>query len=134
MRVRACGTWNLSTGFESVLPPVDRAGVADREHVETARGGSKARMVGEECAGGAHELRALGGSNGIDAVAESAGAAIAHFDEDDDVAIAHDEIDLAIAAGVVARDQREAGALEMRERDVLVTRAIRAAVGRGARQ
>src|SRR5690349_1151559 len=100
MSVRASLPWNLSTGFECVAPPVDRrrvGAVADREHVETARGAGEARMFGEERASGAHELRAFRGADRIDAVAEAAGAAIAHFDEHDDVAIAHDEIDFAIA-------------------------------------
>src|SRR5262245_35843852 len=113
-----------SAGFEGVAPPVRRGGaVADREHVETARVRGEARMVGEEDACCAHELRALGGRHGIDAVAEAAGAPIAHLDEDDGIALAHDEIDLAVAAGVVACDEREARSFEMSERERFVAGA-----------
>ena len=38
--------------------------------------------------------------------------AVAHFDEDDGVAVAHHQVQLAVACGVVAREQFEAGAFE----------------------
>src|SRR4051812_5140856 len=133
MRMRACVTWNLSTGFECVLPPVYRRRVGaagDREHVEAACGARQARVIGEERAGRAYEFRAFRRADRIDAIAETARAAIAHFDEHDDVALAHDEIELAVAAAVIPGDQCEACAFEMRERDALVARAARAAIGR----
>src|SRR5690606_6475795 len=84
----------------------------------------------------AQQPRALGAADRVDAVSVAAtrtrAAPIAHLDEDDDVAVAHDEVDLAVAAMEIALGQRQAGALQVRQREILEARTGRLRRAAGA--
>src|SRR5690242_8420670 len=71
----------------------------------------------------AGEFRLLAGTNRYGAAAVRVVATIAHFDECDLIAVAHDQVDLAVAAGEIARDQRKACALQMGKHGVFPARA-----------
>src|SRR5665811_990238 len=81
-------------------------------------------------------IRDSGGTDRVDAVAEiraaAATAAIAHFDKDQRVVDAHDQIDFTVAAVEIALDQDEPAPLKMRKRDVFVSGAGQALVDAGA--
>ncbi len=103
----------------------------DREHVEAA---GVPREVGtglQEQPGGSDEACALARGHRVERSAEAAGAAVAHLDEDDGRAVAHDEVELAVAVVHVARDEREAVSLRMREGEVLERGAGRAHARQG---
>src|SRR3954462_3360906 len=81
MMKRASSRWrcrmNSSAGVESIAPPVGRRRIiADRDDVEAAGARGEPRMIGEKRAGCAHQLRTLGGRDGVDAVAETAGTPV----------------------------------------------------------
>src|SRR6478752_1129108 len=85
---------------------------AERDAVETAGHLRERGMGGEEQLGGADQPALLGRAYRGAGILVRGGAAIAHLDEDQRIAVAHDQIDLAVAAVPVAGDQPQAGAFE----------------------
>src|SRR5476651_72056 len=97
------------TGFERSLEP-DGSAAVERDHIEAAR--RLAPKVGEVLPRRGLDARALAPADAFGAAAVLGARAHAHLDEHQRRAIAGDEIDLPQARAVVARDDREALALE----------------------
>src|SRR5579859_5128538 len=87
-----------------------RAVVAD--DVEAAAPLCMIWMVGKPQLRSCDEPFALGCGDGIDGTTMVCAKPMPHFNEYDDVSIKHHQIELAMARGVVARQQLEAGALQ----------------------
>src|SRR5690606_33313353 len=123
-RANRRGIDGSSAGFECVAQPVRLAvRIADRDDVEPARLPRERRIRGEEQLRGAHELAAFRGSDRVDAIAETGRAPIAHLDEHDVRAIAHDQVQFAVSIGYVTCNQAQSGPLQVGEGDVLVAAA-----------
>ncbi len=98
-------------GAERVLQPFDpwRGRVAASiDHVEAAGRIGMPWVAEQEGLRGAHQLAALAGIDRGRAAAEHRAGAIADFDEDQRVAIQHDQVELAATRLRVAREQAQA--------------------------
>src|ERR1700722_15342458 len=105
-----------SVGFESAAHPVElrllrRAAAA--YDIQPARRITQGRTRLQEYRCGAQQLCPLARADRQDAIAMQPGPAIAHFDEHSAIAVAHDEIDLPIAAREVTRDQTQSRRQQM---------------------
>lgn len=83
------------------------------ENIEAAGLSIVQAMTREVVAGGQQDALLLAPVDALGGGTESAGAAITNFHEDDAFAAAHDEIDLAPTAAVVARQRDEATRIEV---------------------
>jgi len=123
-----------STGsrIEGGDQPLNALGL-DQHHVEAAgrRGAQRHQVVPR----GEHEAALLHAGDAAAGPAMAAACALAHLDEDQRAVarVAHDQVDLAAAAAggsIIARDQAQAGLLQMRQRGVF--RRVAALLGRPA--
>jgi hypothetical protein len=91
---------------------------ADRVKAQVGRAGAVGDLE-QECRGHPPDLFALALVQGLPRSAAGAvGSPRLDLDEDQGAAIEDDEVDLAVARAVVARDERVAKALEVGEREV----------------
>lgn len=112
-------TGSRSRGVESGAQPFDVAGF-DAHHVEAAR--RLLRHAHEVMPRRENDPALLRPAHAGRGAAEIARRALAHFDEDERGAVAHDEVDFAAAAPrrpIIARKQLQAVGSEVRQRAVL---------------
>src|SRR5690242_2861227 len=105
---------------------------ATADHVETTRQLGELRMREQVDLRCANEFRALGNADRSHAATACFRAAVSYFDEDDAIAIAHDQVEFAKAADEVAREQQQSRARKVRERRILPSRADVSRHGNGA--
>ena len=95
-------TFHAGLSFDGVAQPCEMVAI-DGDHVEAAgRHTGKAQQIH---LGGAHQAADLGGGDAGGGAAMFAGGTLAHFDEDEGVAVLHDQIDLAALAGEIGLDE-----------------------------
>lgn len=89
------------------------AGPIDPDHVEAAAVIAETRVFRQVDAGRLYQLPLLAGVDGRDGVNERSAASITDLDENETVAVEHDQVDLAVAAVEVTRDRSQPGALQL---------------------
>ena len=87
--------------------------------------------TGQKIARRPHDASLLAAIDTLGGAGEGCGAAQAHFDENNGLAVAHDQIDLAMAAVEISRHQGKAALMQVGQRQVLRAGPGKAPVCRG---